>query len=129
MTAQWMHIAGIGGFVDMSQDYQKSKFYAESLKVCPWKDTDHMGERLHNYCTWCEGYVAGAESREEQLTEMADMWATAQEALAWFVEVSQVEEGRVFVSEMITDLPQPFVDAHLKARHITGLDESESEPA
>jgi hypothetical protein len=42
-------------------DYQQSRFYEKSLEVCPWRNTDHMGERIHNYCTWCEGFVAGAE--------------------------------------------------------------------
>lgn len=45
----------------VKDDYQESRFYENSLELCPWKDTDHMGERRDNYCTWCEGFVAGAE--------------------------------------------------------------------
>ena len=46
-------------------DYQDSKFYPEALKVCPWRETDHLGERRDNVCVWCEGYVAGAEQGHE----------------------------------------------------------------
>ena len=52
----------------MSEDYRESRYYGNALEVCPWKDTDHLGERRDNYCTWCEGWVAGREmqGRENQ---------------------------------------------------------------
>lgn len=96
------------------EDYQQSEFYSSSLKICPWKDTDHMGERLHNYCTWCEGYVAGAESREEQLTEMADMFAKVERRLGWFTDELMCRfEPSVGMREGMRLLGRRFVDSEL----------------
>ena len=34
----------------------------EAIEACPWRDTDHLGERRYNYCTWCDGYVTAKVS-------------------------------------------------------------------
>jgi len=53
----------------MSKDYTDSPFAAEAKQACPWRDTDHRQPGDFNgdtYCTWCEGYVAGAEAQQKE---------------------------------------------------------------